>query len=120
MHVRIYLRAILLNTFLASPERDCDKPCRPRKYIADIGRPQFPLQKVFSFITHIRLASFLWDMRKQCIPRSDATERGVSSGSPLFTYRKFYSKLNKNEKNTIQQPLKWKSTGPIDKSGKFQ
>ena len=29
---------------------------------------------------------------KQCRPRSDAAERGVWSGSPLFAYRIFYSK----------------------------
>ena len=28
-------------------------------------------------LTHISLASFLWDIGKQCRPRSDATERGV-------------------------------------------
>ena len=37
-------------------------------------------------LTHIRLASFLWDIGKQCRPRSDATECGVRSGSPLFSY----------------------------------
>ena len=28
-------------------------------------------------LTHISLASFLWDIGKECIPRSDAAERGV-------------------------------------------
>ena len=43
-------------------------------------------------LTHISIASFLLDIGKQCIPRSDATERGVCSGSPLFAYRMFYLK----------------------------
>ena len=29
------------------------------------------------YLNHIRLASFLWDIDKQCRPRSDAAERGV-------------------------------------------
>ena len=35
-------------------------------------------------LTHVGLASFLWDMSKQLKTRSDAAERGVWSGSPLF------------------------------------
>ena len=38
-------------------------------------------------LTHVRLASFLWDFSKQCKPRSDAAERGVWSGYPPFAYR---------------------------------
>ena len=34
------------------------------------------IEKWFS-LTHLSLASFLWDMGKQCRPRSDAAERGV-------------------------------------------
>ena len=41
---------------------------------------------------------FLWDIGKQCKTRSDAAERGVWSGSPLFAYRSFFLNLNKNEK----------------------
>ena len=39
----------------------------------------------------------MWDIGKQCRPRSDAAERGAWSGSPLFAHRMFYKKLNKNE-----------------------
>ena len=67
--------------------------------------------------TQISLASFVYDIGKQCIPRSDATESGVWSGSPLFTYRLSYKNLNKNEK--YKQPFKRKWTGPIDKTGKI-
>ena len=35
-----------------------------------------------STLTHISLASFLWDIDKQCRPRSEATECGVLSGFP--------------------------------------
>ena len=38
-------------------------------------------------LTHISLASFLWDIGKQCKTRSNAAKRGVWSGSPLFAYR---------------------------------
>ena len=41
-------------------------------------------------LTHISLMSFLWDISKQCIQRSDAAQCGVLSGSPLFAYRMFY------------------------------
>ena len=42
------------------------------------------------YLTLISLASFLDDLDKQCRPSSDATERGVCSGSPLFAYGMFY------------------------------
>ena len=51
-----------------------------------------------SFLTHISLASFLWDICKQCRPRPDTAERGVLSGSLLFAHRMFYQHLNKHEK----------------------
>ena len=51
-----------------------------------------------SILTHISLASFLWDIGKQRKPRSDATERGVWSRSPLLAYKMFNQKLNKTEK----------------------
>ena len=40
-------------------------------------------------LTHIILASYFWDIGKQCRPRS---ERGVWSGSSLFANRNIYSK----------------------------
>ena len=36
------------------------------------------------FLTHISLASFLWDIGKQNSPRCDAAKRGVPSGASLF------------------------------------
>ena len=35
-------------------------------------------------LTHLSLASLLWDMGKQNSPRWDAAERGVPSGAILF------------------------------------
>ena len=55
-------------------------------------------------LTHISLASHLWDIGKQCRPRSDATERGVWSGSTLFAHKNFYQKYDKNEKSTPDTP----------------
>ena len=43
-------------------------------------------------LTHISISSHFWDIGKQCRPRSDATERGVWSGSSLFANRNIYSK----------------------------
>ena len=50
-------------------------------------------------LTHISLVSFLWDICKQCKPRSETKERGVWSGSPLFAYRKY-------SKTSVKRPLK--------------
>ena len=61
-------------------------------------------------LTHISLASFLWEIGKQCRSRSDAAERGVSSGSPLFAYRILYQDLKIAMKHTTQTPLKRKWT----------
>ena len=49
-------------------------------------------------LTHISLASFLWDIDKQSRPRSDAAECRVWSGSSLLAYRMFNQNLNKDEK----------------------
>ena len=46
---------------------------------ADVGH-RLLLKK----LTHWRLETPKWVTGKQCRPRSDAAERGVSSGSPLF------------------------------------
>ena len=35
-------------------------------------------------LTHLSLASLLWDIGKQNSPRCDAAERGVPSGTILF------------------------------------
>ena len=46
-------------------------------------------------LTHLSLASLLWDIGKQHSPRCDAAERGVTSGAILFAYRIFIEKFNK-------------------------
>ena len=74
--------------------------------------------KLVCNLNHISLVSFLWDIGKQCRPRSGATERGVWSGSPLFAYRTCGLNLNKM-KNTTKQHLKRKWTDPSDKIGKI-
>ena len=40
-------------------------------------------------LTHLSLASLLWDIGKQNSPRCDAAERGVPSGAILFALRIF-------------------------------
>ena len=44
------------------------------------------------FLTHISLASFLWDIGKQNSPRCDGAEHGVLSGAILFGYMIFMDK----------------------------
>ena len=39
---------------------------------------------VIIILTHLSLASLLWDIGKQNSPRCDAAERGVPSGAILF------------------------------------
>ena len=46
-------------------------------------------------LTHLSLASLLWDIGKQNSPRCDAAERGLPSEAILFAYRIFIEKLNK-------------------------
>ena len=43
-------------------------------------------------LTHLSLASLLWDIGKQNSPRCDATEPGVPSGAILFQQRNFIKK----------------------------
>ena len=50
---------------------------------------------MFGKLTHLSLASLLWDIGKQNSPRCDAAERGVPSGAILFANRIFVEKLNK-------------------------
>ena len=47
---------------------------------------------IFDKLTHISLASFLWDIGKQNSPRCDAAKHGVPSGAILFAYMKFIQK----------------------------
>ena len=58
-------------------------------------------------LTHLSLASLLWDIGKQNSPRCDAAERGVSSGAILFAWRIFIEKLYRIEKSLLT-PLKMK------------
>ena len=43
-------------------------------------------------LTHLSLASLLWDIGKQHSPRCDAAERGVPSGAIMFAQRNFIEK----------------------------
>ena len=43
-------------------------------------------------LTHLSLASHLWDIGKQHSPRCDAAECGVPSGAILFAWRNFMEK----------------------------
>ena len=61
-------------------------------------------------LTHISLASFLWDIGKQGRSRPDAAELGVWSGSPLFAYRMVFQNLNKNKNYhpvTLTREVDW-------------
>ena len=66
----------------------------PYKVLSIIYHPYVKLMflECKNYLTHISLASLFGDLGKQCRPRSDATERGVWSGSDLFANRNFYQK----------------------------
>ena len=51
---------------------------------------------VVSILTHLNMASFLWDIGKQNSPRCDAAKHSVSSRAILFAQRNFIEKLSKN------------------------
>ena len=53
------------------------------------------VREILPRLTHLSLASLLWDIGKQYSPRCDAEERGVPSGAILFAYRNFIEKWNK-------------------------
>ena len=58
-----------------------------------------------AYLTHISLASFLWDIGKQNSPRCDAAKCGVPSGAILLANMNFIG--NKiNMKNYSWGPLK--------------
>ena len=44
-------------------------------------------------LTHLSLASHKRDVRKQYEPRSDASERGIWSGSTLFALKGKYKEI---------------------------
>ena len=64
-------------------------------------------------LTHISMASFLWDIGKQNSLRCDAAKRGVPSEAILIS-----SKKKIKMKNYSRCPLKWKWTRPNDEHGK--
>ena len=51
-----------------------------------------PATFVYICLTHISLASFLWDIGKQKSPRCDAAKRGVRSEAILFAFMNFIEK----------------------------
>ena len=77
-------------------------------------------EKLLKFSLTHSIAS-LWGMGKPCRLSSDATERGVSSGSPLFAsiLPEYFIKICIKMKNTTKQPLKGEWTGSNDKNGKL-
>ena len=54
------------------------------------------------WLTYLTLASILWDIGKQYIPRCDAAECGVPSGAILFAYRNLIEKWNKILKSHLR------------------
>ena len=69
-------------------------------------------QSIFSWwlklaLTHLSLASLLWDIGKQYSPRCDAAEHGIPSEAILFAYRNCIEKWNKIL-NSHLRPLKMK------------
>ena len=48
-----------------------------------------PLAHVLTALTHISLASFLWDIGKQNSPRCDAAKCGIPSEAILFAEKTF-------------------------------
>ena len=62
-------------------------------------------------LSHITIGSFLWDIGKQCRPRSDLAECGVWSGASLFAQIVFRLNLNKNEK--YHQTPPWNGNGLV-------
>ena len=59
---------------------------------------------VKGWLTHLSLASLLWDIGKQKSPRCDAAERGVPSGAFLFAWRNFIEKMRLKLKITSNTP----------------
>ena len=56
--------------------------------------------QVFVILTHLSLASLLWDIGKQYSPRCDAAERGVPSGAILFAQRISWKNEIKNKNHS--------------------
>ena len=64
------------------------------KYIFQMLRYRHTKRDTFfrTILTHLSLASLLWDMGKPHSPRCDAAERGVPSGAILFAQKSFIEK----------------------------
>ena len=74
-----------------------------------------PLTRV---LTYVNLASYLWVKGKQCRP--DQTPQNVSSDQGLYSLLTEWSfEIRIKIKNTTKQPIKQKSTGPIDNNVKI-
>ena len=77
----------------------------PSQPIIGINSVKRTVQHVNSYqtyqLTHLSLASLLWDIGKQHSPRWDATECGLLSGAILFAKRNFIEKLNKIIKSLL-------------------
>ena len=71
--------------------------------------------QVNSCLAHISLASFLWDIGKQCRPRPDA----ASDQDPHSLLEECSFKISIKMKHTTQQPLKHKLMVPIDNGVKI-
>ena len=70
------------------------------------------------FNPYISLATFLWDIGKQCRPRPDAA-KPTSDQGPHCLLAESSFKIWIKMKNTTQHPLKQKWTVRIDNGGKF-
>ena len=60
-----------------------------------------------TYLTHVSLASFLWDIGKQYSPRCDATECGIPAVAILFAKRIFIKNFYEMLKSLLM-PLKMK------------
>ena len=67
-------------------------PDVPDKFLTGTLNLDLNKQPKHSVLTHISLASLLWDIGKQYSPRYDAAQRGVPSGAILFAQRNFITK----------------------------
>ena len=70
------------------------------------------------YLTHLSLASLLWDIGKQYSPRCDAAESGVPSGAILFAKRIFIKNLFKKMKITPDAPKNESGLTQMIKMGK--
>ena len=75
--------------------------------------PEAQITRHFT-LTHIILASFLWEINKQNSP--DVTPQNAESHLGLFYLPT--GNLSKNEIKILMMPLKGKWTHPNDKDGK--